>query len=471
MVHFVGTSGAPTRDDLVRLHVELLSIAGRPVEIESVVARGKAKRRKVTVVVRCSDRKLRVKVELNEQRRVRGYSVSLVDQELRAHGELPARGTPVPELASYDRAVPKLLRRWHIPGAAVAVARNGRMIMARGYGFADGDLGRAVKPESLFRIASLSKPITSAAILGLVQQGKIELDSRAFPLLADLVPASAVADPRLLEITIADLLRHTGGWDRDRGFDPMFLSVRAAQETGAPVPASCSTVIRFMAGRRLDFDPGSDYAYSNFGYCVLGRIVEQLSGRPYEEYVREVVLAPMGITRMHVGKSRAEGRREGEVRYYDFPGAPRVESIFPGETGYHAAPYGGLHIEAMDSHGGWIASSIDMLRFLVSIDGPRPFLEPATIEWMTARPLVARWVGSPTYYGLGWSVRPSGNGADWWHSGSLPGTSGVLVRTEQGLSVAILFNSLPRPKDRSRFDRDVETTLRSAADQVPSWPE
>ena len=138
---------------------------------------------------------------------------------------------------------------------------------------------------------------------------------------------------------------------------------RAAQAAGVPPPARCEIVIRYMLGQRLDFEPGTGYAYSNFGYCVLGRVIEKITGQGYEEYVKTTVLQAMGVNRMRIGRTLPEGRADGEVRYYDYPGAPLRERVFPG-MGQCPGPYGSFYLEAMDSHGAWIASALDLMRFL-----------------------------------------------------------------------------------------------------------
>src|SRR5579862_146193 len=210
-------------------------------------------------------------------------------------------GADQPAMASFDRMLTALMQKYEIPGGAVAVAKNGRIVFAHGYGWADRENREAAAPDSLFRIASLSKPFTSAAILKLVEEGKLTLDDHPFGILNLKPPPGRKQDPRLATITIRELLQHSGGWDRDKAFDPMFIPVKAAKEVGAPVPASCETVIRYMLGEPLQFDPGTKYAYSNFGYCVLGRVIEKLTGRPYEAYVQQEILAPIGITRMRIG--------------------------------------------------------------------------------------------------------------------------------------------------------------------------
>ena len=168
-----------------------------------------------------------------------------------------------------------------VPGGALAVVKDRRLVYARGYGWADREGEEPVKAESLFRIASISKPVTSAAIMRLVEAGKLSLDKHVAELVAvePVVPEGKKPDPRLQEITIRQCLQHTGGWNRDVSGDPMFRSVDIARAVGAPAPARQEAIIRYMFGQPLDFAPGASYAYSNFGYCLLGRVIEKVTGR------------------------------------------------------------------------------------------------------------------------------------------------------------------------------------------------
>ena len=139
-------------------------------------------------------------------------------------------GKFVPGLESYDRIVARIMRDHDIPGAAVAVVRDGRLIYARGFGVADRESGAPVQPDSLFRIASLSKPTTAVAVLKLVQDGRLELDARVFrDLLAGIEPHPP-ADPRMNEITVRDLLRHSGGFDRQRSGAIQFDQKKISQK-------------------------------------------------------------------------------------------------------------------------------------------------------------------------------------------------------------------------------------------------
>src|SRR5258708_6924749 len=203
----------------------------------------------------------------------------------------PAAQEP-PPLQSFHDAMELQLREYGIPGGALAIAKDGRLVLAKGYGLADVDAKTSVEARSLFRIASISKPITAVAILKLAQDGRLDLDAKAFTLLdIDL----GKADARLVDITIRQLLHHTGGWDREKSGDPMFRAFDIASELGVPLPPDPAAIIRFMVRRPLDTDPGAKHAYSNFGYCVLGRVIEKTTGEPYETYARKSILAPMGI--------------------------------------------------------------------------------------------------------------------------------------------------------------------------------
>lgn len=362
-----------------------------------------------------------------------------------------------------------------VPGGALAVVKDRKLVYAKGYGLADVERKASVTPESLFRIASISKPFTGVAVMQLVQQGKLSLDQPAFPLLGlDPLPSAAAIDPRLNRITIGQLLHHTGGWDRSKSGDPMFQPVKIARAAGTPAPAKPKEIIRYMLGQPLDFDPGSRMAYSNFGYLVLGRIIEKISGVAYADFVTKHVLARARIRRMRLGKSRKTGRHE--VHYYQ-PDDGMAENVFPDGPREVPWPYGGFCLESMDAHGGWIASVVDLARFAAALDDPAhsPLLEPKSLETLyapPAAPVSRKPDGSlrPSWYACGWSVRPVvGTGhSNYWHDGSLPGTASLLVRRHDGLSWAVIFNQ--RSTDSKVPDMAIDPALHKAADAVKDWP-
>src|SRR5580658_6116552 len=217
---------------------------------------------------------------------------------------------------AFDEEVNSFMQPRKIPGGALAVIKNRRLVYARAYGFADLEKKEPAQPDSLFRIASISKPFTAVAVLQLAAAGHLQMDAPAFALLQLEPLPGQQPDPRLHRITVRHLLHHTAGWDRDQSGDPMFMSEKIARANGEPPPANQHAIIRYMLGQPLDFDPGARYAYSNFGYCALGRIIEKISGQDYAAFMRQNVLGPIGIRRMRLGLSRAEGRAPGEVKYY-----------------------------------------------------------------------------------------------------------------------------------------------------------
>jgi N-acyl-D-amino-acid deacylase len=308
----------------------------------------------------------------------------------------------------------------------------------------------------------------------LVEQGRLDFDARAFDIvrLPPVLTKRKRPDPQLKRVTVRQLLQHTGGWDREKSFDPMFRPLVIAETVGVTPPAHPEAVIRYMMGHPLDFAPGARYAYSNFDYCVLGRIIETITGAPYEQYVQKHVLAPIGIKRMRVGASLLRKRAQGEVRYY----TPHdSDSVFPERKGKVPAPYGSFHLEAMDAHGGWIASAVDLARFAAAFHDPQrcPLLKPETIETMHAPPPAPAWRSDDgtlkdAYYACGWMVRPVKDGkANYWHAGSLPGTATLLVRRWDGLSWAVLFNQ--RSTDPDLPDNAIDPAMHRAADAVKRW--
>jgi N-acyl-D-amino-acid deacylase len=242
---------------------------------------------------------------------------------------------------------------------------------------------------------------------------------------------------------------------------------------GVPSPPGAGAIVRYMMGQPLQSAPGRRYAYSNFGYCVLGRIVERVSGQRYEEYVESHVLRPAGIRCMRLGRTLPQMRAPHEVRYFGYPGLGTTRTVFGASSAGVPWPYGGWSIEAMDSHGGWIASAVDLARFITALEGRDrhpPILRPESIRRMLARPEPAPLGTAPdTWYGMGWQVRPADGDANWWHAGSLDGTSSLMVRAANGLTWVVLFNS--RPKLSDPFAAQLDNAMWKALQAVRTWPE
>ena len=193
------------------------------------------------------------------------------------------------------------------------------------------------------------------------------------------------------------------------------------------------------AGERA---PGQRYAYSNFGYCLLGRVLEKLGGRPYAELVQQRILDRCEIQGMRLaGNTRAE-RVAREVTYYAQDGGD---------------PYG-MNVRRMDSHGGWIASARDLVRFAMHVDG---FATTPNILSASAVKTMTTATAANASYASGWSVNKVPN---WWHEGSLPGTMSILVRTASGLCWAALTNTRVKGMDSA-----IDDLMWKIVKAVPAW--
>ncbi|XRQ05617.1 serine hydrolase domain-containing protein [Actinomadura welshii] len=370
-------------------------------------------------------------------------------------------GRALAGLGGFDTTLRDFMRSRDISRGQLAVVRRGRLVLSRGYTRADlshSDGTGPTQPDSLFRIASISKPVTATAVLRLVQDGKLRLGDRA----AELLGLPTDADPRLSKVTVLRLLQHLGGWDRSVTPDPMFRDAAIARSLGVELPVSQANIMKYVSAAELDHAPGKQYAYSNYGYLLLGRIIEKVTGQSYDEYVRRAVLEPRGITRMRLGRTLTEA--PGEVPY---------ESIYRGTTVFDdsgekvPSPYGAWNLENMDSHGGWLATAMDLTRFAGIYDGGTSVLGSSSIERAFAEPETGindnGW-----YYGCGWLVRPVTGGLNTWHTGGLPGTYTLLVRRYDGLSWAVLFNQR-QEGDAPSFSA-IDSLLHKAANAVKKWP-
>jgi CubicO group peptidase (beta-lactamase class C family) len=363
-----------------------------------------------------------------------------------------SRFCPVWTRRDADQVIPPLVaafaRDFDVPAVALAVARHGKLVCTHGYGVTDPISAEPVSAQrTLFRIASISKPITSAAIMQLAAQGALTLDDTVFGQDGHLthILTGTPADPRAGDITVRHLLQHAcGGWPAD-GHDPMF---RHRDLTATEL------ISTLVCARPLDHDPGTHYAYSNFGYCILGRLIEKITGTTYERHLRRSLLAACGITDMHLGADDYRGRRRFEVTYVGH--------------GPHGDPYD-LPVHRMDSHGGWIATAVDLLRFAVRVDGFATVPDVLDPRWITEMTTVPDLAGS-CGYGAGWGVHDDGT---WSHTGRLTGTSTMLARTADGLCISLLTNT-SRASDPPDPTTDTLAGLNqlmgAIRDRVDFWP-
>lgn len=396
---------------------------------------------------------------------------------------IPKSGEEVPSLSSFDEAVIAFMKKWSIPGGQLAVCKNGRLVYSRGFGYGDLSNTEPVSIKNLFRIASVSKPITAVAIMKLVEEKKISLDEKAFVILNDItqLPGKKV-DPRLNDVTIRMLLEHAGGWTTEAGDRQVKYLRMAADAFGLPRPADARTIIRYAIGDSLDFTPGTEYAYSNFGYNILGRIIEKVTGKTYEKYLQEDILSTAGITDMQIGKTRLKDRLPSEVMYNDDK-IGLFWSLLDNEEQMVTFPYGAnFYLEVMDSHGGWLSNAEDLVRFITSVDTKtkRPhILKDETVKLMFSEPLVKNGYAEDrkskgltfkpdVYYAKGWIYEPSID--SWSHSGEIAGTSARILRTGDGVAVALIFNYISIFQMADYF-KEMEMLVSEVPKGVTEWPE
>jgi CubicO group peptidase (beta-lactamase class C family) len=331
-------------------------------------------------------------------------------------------------------------RRYEVTGLSIAIARNEALVFSMGFGSADTQSGRRVKPDSLFRIASVSKPITSTAVFRLIEQGKLKLSDTVFGAGSTLGNDFGAPPyvPGVEAITIEHLLTHTaGGWQND-GQDPMFHHGEMNHH---------DLIQWTIANQPLKIMPGEKFAYSNFGYCILGRVIEKLTHQPYAEAVQRLVLQPCGIQDMRIAGDTEEARAPNEVTYYASP-----------NTGN---PYG-MKVARMDSHGGWLSTATDLVKFLTRVDGfPR---RPDILRRESIRTMVSTTPASGGY-AHGWNTNSANS---YWHNGSLPGTTSIAVRTASGYCWAAIANS---GGPGSPIDGALDQLMWNMVGSVSIWPD
>jgi len=312
-----------------------------------------------------------------------------------AAAETPVRGGRVPDFEAVDRVILEHRARIGAVAATVAVGRGDALVYARGFGWADRARSVPVEPDALMRIASVTKPITAAAARKLIANGRLHMDETVLRRLDYRIDP---ADPRWWLISVRHLIEHRGGWDAHERHDALFRVDAIARRLRLERPPQADDVVRYMLREPLQYRPGTRRAYSNFGYCVLGRVVERAAGMDYVDFVRRELLAPHGIRDIALARKGARAPREVEY--------PDAASRFNTETG--------------DSAAGLIASAPALVQFL-------------------------------EHYWLSGAPRRRGERGSWIVFGSLPGTSAMARQLPSGVNYAVLMNA--RRETRYRADQ------------------
>jgi N-acyl-D-amino-acid deacylase len=375
-----------------------------------------------------------------------------------ASEEPPITGKAVPRLRSLDRLMLDFLRDYNVPGGSLAIAKDGRLVFARGYGWANVENKRPMRPTSRFNLASCSKPITAAAILKLVDQGKLRLDDKVFALLDDIKPPpGARADPRLKEITVRQLLHHAGGLVRGQLHGPYPKIERLLQ---VHPPFTLAQVIRVNLDKPLLCAPGAEAHYSNLGFGVLRVVVARISGQEYEKFTAVNVLRPMGIADAHL--DRNEGYWPNEAHRY--AGGKR---------------HPGGHGEVKGGAGSWVLSTIDVMRFLTSLDGSRGarVLSARAYQQMLAPLPSLGKQANQRHNGLGWDiVQRFPEGVLFSKNGGVAGITTWMEHLPNGVSWALFFNGNLKGADEEEQPRKSGhkkpwPILREAIENIADWPD
>lgn len=366
-----------------------------------------------------------------------GYRPSFVsvhdqDGELRFNAVWTHNGGMTPnQVAPAEKIIRDYMVINKLAGMSVAVTRRGRLIYAKGFGLADKQAGEWMDPHHRLRIGSVAKTFTAAGVLHQRQTGLLtSLDRKVFgpgpgAVLGHrfgVLPYSA--NEQL--ITVRHLLNHTSGWTDN----PVYNPDREAH------------ISNFLDSFDVTNTPGSAaaYRYFNDDYVILGRVIEQLSGKTYEQYVQDSVLAPCGVTEMEIGGRTLADRKPREVVYYSTNG----------DTYYRDLEHG-------DSTGGWIARPMDMLLMLRRFDGlsdNTDLISRQLFDQMQTDSAAGQG------YGLGVMLRPQ---FDWWgHNGGLEGTMAYLRQYDDGLAISVVCN-----EDEGPFDLLVDD-IGNALRAIPS---
>jgi N-acyl-D-amino-acid deacylase len=380
-----------------------------------------------------------------------GSTASALAQVPKAKAQ--GRGGP---LRTYDEIMNEVMAENQIVGGSLAIAKGGRLVLARGYGLADAEADRPVTPATLFCIASVTKSISAIAALRLVDQKKVTLDARLVDILEDVrPPGGKFADPRFPRITLRHLLFHGSGIPDRVAVDRSNMKVGdddgdGEGEGGGEV---AEAMLRKAMASPLDFEPGSDHKYSNSGYMVVRQVIERVAKEDYVKHVHDHVLSPMEI---HHALMEAAQPVEGETSRYVI-----------GPKGRRAAARNPVN---------WLFTSSELVKFLATVAGLRgkPFLTPATYRAMLALPPRLKANPNGRHVGLGWdSVETTPAGDGFSKNGGKAGVSAWAEHRTDGVSWVFLLNTThagPPSPTKPHPDRQLIRRINQTLDEQRNWP-
>ena len=375
------------------------------------------------------------------------------------------------QLVVFDTLMHNFMSSHGVTSAQLAMTWNGRLVLAHGYSLNPGTGDIVTEYDSTLRIASVSKQITSILVNRLIQEGRLSLGNTLGQYFDLTPPPGKTADSRLANVTVRNLLEHLAGFGNMNGiYDPMFNDANIASQLGVSLPVSQANVIKAMNGVALNNTPGTTFVYSNYGYLLLGRIIESVTGMSYEAYAASV-FRPIGVWDMHLARSELAYRGVRDVGYKSGLYRTTVMNSSGQNVPYE---YGAFNIENMDSHGGWNMSAVELVRILSNLDAPSApgaILDQTSLNRMFATPQNRPTVpNGNSYYAQGWSVINFGSGQlNTWHGGSLPSTSSYVVRSYHGWDYALILNRRDE-SGSTDYAGLLDPLMWNAYSTVSQWP-
>lgn len=317
---------------------------------------------------------------------------------------------PWPRLAEVDRVAEDALARVPMTGLSIAVLRNGKLVHAAGYGKADLELDVPATPMTVYRLGSVTKQFTAAAILRYAERGALKLEDDIRQYLPDFDTGGRV-------ITLRQLLEHTSGI-RDMTAIPPLMANRALDVTR-------EQVFSWISRAPFDFEPGNQYRYSNSGYWLLGAVIEKLAGEPYETAIEKMLLEPLCLhaTRYDVPAEIVPNRATGYVR--------KDGRFLNAEPNSPTRPY---------ASGALISSVLDLAAWQRALFGGK-VLSPESLRLMTTPGRLND--GKATPYGLGLALPKFRGHRKIAHPGSIVGFSSfVAFYPDEQIAIAVVTNTM-----------------------------
>jgi CubicO group peptidase (beta-lactamase class C family) len=338
-----------------------------------------------------------------------------------ADAQLPTQGMPVPQLDVFDFIMRTYMDDHDINAGVLGIMKDDRIVYLRSFGWKDEALSETLPENTIMRIASVNKPFTAAAIRHLINIGAIRLDQRAFTLdpaedgILDYQPFNGVVGDTLLQdITVENLLKHEGGWDRDIVHDLTYEEVQIAEDFGFDPyrVADRRETVEWILSQPLQHAPGTTYAYANAGYLILGLIVEQVTGTDLHTYWREFILDSSMWFPTSEYEPGATFQDEQNPREPWYNSQVTLTNVFDPYGAPVPAPYGGWNHEARIGQGGLISSAVPLLHL--------------------ANNFYTKWDSI--------GVRLDGRRVTNAHDGRLQGTEALARQRDDGINYAILLN-------------------------------